>query len=148
MGATSLHFSVPELACHHCGVNDCTQALVDTLETFRSLALYWWPTKSRPMDAFPGVFINDAYRCPAYNALTPNAAKNSVHMLGLAADIRVPGMPAAELEAIARSLKMITGIGRGLTYLHFDIALNSDLVPRPAAWCYDRFGVSVPYYSA
>ena len=132
MGATSQHFTESELACPHCGVNGCTQALVDALELFRAAV-------GKP------VLIDSAYRCPEHNAGTPNAAKNSVHMQGEAADIRVAGMTARELEAIARTIPAIRdggiGVAPELNYIHIDVRDTA------ARWAYDAGGKTIPYYA-
>ncbi len=136
-GATSAHFTESELRCHGtkcgpngtgCGVNGCTQELVDALEAFRTIA-------GQP------VIVNDAYRCPQHNSEV-GGAKGSQHMLGEAADIRIPGMVAAQLERIARQVPAIKGIGRAdlQNYLHIDV--RSTL----AAWCYASDGTQCAYY--
>ena len=129
MGATSEHFSDTELQCHcGCGVNDCTQALVDALEDFRSIV-------GQP------VIVDDAYRCPARNALD-KGARYSQHVIGQAADIRVSGMTAAQLESASRQVPAIHGIGRAdyQGYLHMDVRKD------PAQWCYNSLGHQVAYY--
>src|SRR5438477_12987070 len=98
MGATGPHFSEIELACHHCGVNECKQSLVDALEAFRTLA-------GKP------VTVSSAYRCPLRNTETGGAGR-SEHVEGLAADIHVDGMTAAQMEGLARKIPAIRGIGR------------------------------------
>lgn len=129
MGATSEHFSDTELQCHcGCGVNDCTQALVDALEDFRSIV-------GRP------VIVDDAYRCPARNA-RDKGARYSQHLLGQAADIRVSGLTADQLESAARQVPAIHGIGRGdsQNYLHVDVRTD------PSQWCYNAKGQQIAYY--
>ncbi len=129
MGATSPHFSEKELACPHCGVNGCQQALVDALEAFRAAV------------GMP-VIIDSAYRCPEHNAAV-GGALSSQHLFGLAADIRVNGKSAADLESIARAIPAIKGIGRStppMTYLHIDVRNT------PAEWCYDTSGKQQAYY--
>ena len=130
MGASSPHFPAAELACHHCGVNRCSQALVDALEMFRALA-------GKP------VIVNSAYRCAQYNSQVGGAAK-SQHVEGLAADIRVMGMTAVQLEALALRIVTIRGIGRADhgQYIHIDLRP----APTLARWCYGSDGKWCSYY--
>jgi uncharacterized protein YcbK (DUF882 family) len=130
MGATGPHFSDTELACRHCGVNACAQVLVDALEAFRARV-------DRP------VLVNSAYRCPEHNAQAGGAGK-SEHVAGLAADIRVAGMTAAELEDVARQIPAIRGIGRDdhHDYVHIDVRPT----PTVARWCYAVDGKWCGYY--
>ena len=130
MGASGLHFPAAELACHHCGINRCTQALVDVLEAFRARV-------GKP------VIVSSAYRCAPYNAQVGGAGK-SQHVEGLAADIRVAGMTAVQLEAIALRIAAIRGIGRA----DFGQYIHIDLRPAPtlARWCYGSDGKWCSYY--
>lgn len=141
MGITGPHFSDSELECHGktcgpsgtgCHVNGCTQGLIDALEAFRALV-------GKP------VIPDDCYRCPQHNREVGGVGK-SEHMLGLAADIRVEGMTAGQLEAIARKILAIRGIGRAdhAQYLHVDVRPTLTL----AAWCYDLKGAVIPYYTS
>jgi uncharacterized protein YcbK (DUF882 family) len=131
MGITGPHFSEAELACHH-GINGCTQALVDAAEALRAVI-------GKPMR------VHDAFRCPQCNALLKNAATHSQHMLGSAIDFDVEGMSGAELEAAARQVTTIHGIGRSdhSNYLHIDVRPALVLV----AWCYDAGGKEIAYYA-
>jgi uncharacterized protein YcbK (DUF882 family) len=88
MGATGPHFSEAELACHHCGVNECTQSLVDALEAFRAIV-------GKP------VIVSSAYRCPQHNAEAGGAGR-SEHVEGLAADIRVEFKDGKVMERARR----------------------------------------------
>ena len=51
-----------------------------------------------------------AYRCPDHNAEVANAAKNSRHMQGMAADISIAGVAPAEIAKFAESIGVL-GIG-------------------------------------
>lgn len=108
MGAKSEHFTDAELACKHCGINDCQQSLVDALEQFRALV-------GKP------VLIDDAYRCSIHNAQV-GGVSNSEHVQGIAADIRVEGMSGADMEAAALKCPLIAAIGRSdnPAYIHID----------------------------
>lgn len=125
----STHFSDKELACHHCGCLGALPQIFNALEAFRAIA-------GRP------VFVLSGYRCPIANAITPNAAKNSQHVQGIAADITVEGMTPAEMEAIARKIPGIHGIGRAdkQGYIHVDTRAEI------AQWCYNADGASIAYF--
>jgi len=124
----SPHFGSRELACRHCGKNECTQALLDALEQFRAAA-------GKP------VHVNDAYSCPVKNAEV-GGAKNSQHLLGNAADIRVDGLTGWQLYEIALQCPLIRGVGRSdfANYLHVDVRKT------PAKWCYDSTGKEVAWH--
>lgn len=140
MGATGPHFSDAELRCKGddcnisrtagCGVNGCTQELVDVLERLRQLV-------SGPL------IVNSAYRCPRHNKEVGGQPK-SEHMLGLAADVRAFGMTAAQLEKIALTIPEIHGLGRAdcQKYIHIDVRNTVTLV----RWCYDVDGDVIPYF--
>ena len=51
------------------------------------------------------------YRTPATNAALKGSARDSMHMYGRAADIRIPGVAAADLAALMRLLQ-VGGVGR------------------------------------
>jgi uncharacterized protein YcbK (DUF882 family) len=125
----SEHFKDAELACHHCGVNLCQQELLDALEALR-VAI------GKP------ILVDDAYRCAVHNAEV-GGAPHSEHLQGIAADIRVEGMTAAELEAVARQIPAFRGIGRSdqPPYLHVDTRAIA------AEWCYTSTGTVIAYYA-
>ena len=129
MGATSLHFTDAELACKCCGVNECKPELLDALEELRTLI-------GRP------ITIDSAYRCPAHNKAV-GGELHSQHMLGIAADIRVPGISMPALEHFIRQVPAFNGIGRDDSrgFVHADTRKN------PAQWCYAPDGKVVPYYA-
>jgi zinc D-Ala-D-Ala carboxypeptidase len=99
------YFSVPEVACHHCGLAYVKRELLSALFKLR--------------EAHGPVTILDAYRCPAHNSSIGGAA-NSQHVLGLACD------PVGISIAEVLPLKAFTGIGtpdhRRAT--HLDVRTN------------------------
>ena len=60
-----------------------------------------------------------AYRCKTHNARTPNAASNSYHVYGQAADFHIDGVDPAEIAKYAESIG-IKGIGLYDTFVHID----------------------------
>ena len=60
------------------------------------------------------IIIQSGYRTPAHNARLAKAAKKSQHVLGNAADIRIPGL---ETDALTRLAKAI-GVGGVGFYPH------------------------------
>jgi hypothetical protein len=143
--AQSAHFTERELRCHHCGVNGCKQALVDALEAFRAIA-------STDLKRDTPVIVDSAYRCPVYNGLVPHAVHGaghvSQHELGSAADIRIEGVTAAQLEQWAAKVPAFAagGIGRNdhANFLHVDV--RGAFHGTPALWCYDVHGDPVAWY--
>lgn len=142
-GEESDHFTYEELKCHHCGVNGCRPQLLRALEQFRVIV------RLQPGFERAAVEVLSAYRCAKYNSITPNAAKNSQHPDGDAADIWVKGMSAAQLEAIALQVPDFAagGIGRNdhADYIHVDTRGSK------ARWCYSSdpltLGKSIAYFS-
>jgi uncharacterized protein YcbK (DUF882 family) len=125
--AESQHFKNEELACHCCGRNESTQALVDLLEQIRVLV-------NQP------IRVESAYRCEAHNAKV-GGVPGSEHTHGIAADISVRGMTAADLYRIVRTIPEIGGIGRADNqgYVHVDLRRI------PAKWCYNSEGRNIPW---
>jgi uncharacterized protein YcbK (DUF882 family) len=74
------------------------------------------------------VIITSGYRCPKYNMET-GGVKNSYHLLGMAADIYVPGISLAELLQVAREFGF-QGIGfyPRRNFLHLDIRATDQQV--------------------
>lgn len=60
-----------------------------------------------------------AYRCPTHNAKTPNAAPNSYHCYGQAADFHIDSIAPAEIAKYAESIG-VKGIGLYDTFVHID----------------------------
>lgn len=116
-----------------CPINACVQELVEVLEKFRTKV-------GKP------VIVDSAYRCPHHNNSVDVAVQHSQHVLGRAADIRVIGMSAEQLEEIANTIDSIRGIGRDdfANYLHVDVRTSDPL----ELWCYSATGGEIPYYPA
>ena len=60
-----------------------------------------------------------AYRCKDHNARTPNAAPNSYHVYGQAADFHIDGVAPGEIAKYAESIG-VQGIGLYDTFVHID----------------------------
>ena len=60
-----------------------------------------------------------AYRCKVHNDRTPNAASNSYHIYGRAADFHIDGVAPAEIAKYAESIG-VKGIGLYDTFVHID----------------------------
>ena len=67
-----------------------------------------------------GLLLLSGYRTPRNNHSTPGAARESLHMLGWAADIRIPGYSSTKVKTFARKLRT-GGVGyypyKGFTHL-------------------------------
>ncbi len=50
------------------------------------------------------ILINSGYRTPQHNATLEGAARNSLHMRGMAADIRIPGVSVERLGKLVRAI--------------------------------------------
>lgn len=68
-----------------------------------------------------GLTVLSGYRSPRFNREVPGAARRSLHMLGWAADIRVPGRTPAEVSEFARALNA-GGVGHypQAAFVHLD----------------------------
>lgn len=65
--------------------------------------------------------VLSGYRTPRFNKEIPGAARRSLHMLGWAADIRVPGRSPAEVAEFAGDLKTGgVGLYPGAAFVHLD----------------------------
>lgn len=108
----SEHFKVKEFACKDGS---------DTILIDQQLVYYCEMIRQhfdKPIN------INSGYRTPAHNAKTPDAASNSYHMYGKAADIKVSGIEIQrEVADYARSIG-VKGIGTYSTFVHIDTRTN------------------------
>lgn len=87
-----------------CGCTECKETLID-----EKLVEYLQKIREHFGKPIGGSRLT-AYRCPAHNAQVPNAAKNSRHTLGMAADISIAGVSPAEIAKFAESIGVL-GIG-------------------------------------
>ena len=94
------HFKLKEFACKHCGEIKVDISLLEKLEQLRTAI------GNRP------IYINSGYRCPTHNR-NVGGAKNSQHMYGKAADIRVKDMSPRTLEKFADTVFYNGGVGMG-----------------------------------
>lgn len=107
------NFKLSEFTCKcGCGTVKIDMDLVRLLQILRDML-----KKS--------VNVAIGYRCPAFNASIPTASKNSQHMLGKAADIKVTGIQPEELAYLAKKVGFtgvgFTGVGVYDTWVHVDV---------------------------
>lgn len=105
----SANFTVKEFACK----DGSDIVIIDPL-------LVWILQNVRAHFKKP-VDITSAYRTVAYNATLRGSAKDSYHMLGMAADFVVRGVPAADVQEYLEMIMPATGgIGKAKNYTHVD----------------------------
>lgn len=110
MGDLSPHFSRKEFECRCCGRLLLDQALLDGLEALRKRA------------GVP-LIINAGYRCPRHNEEV-GGVPGSEHTRGLAADIRLPGLPLQRMYELALEIPQFARGGIGAydsDFLHVDV---------------------------
>ena len=121
MPKISLNFNREEFACHcGCGSDNINMALISALEIIRKKV-------GKP------ITVNCGMRCAKHNAVV-GGVKNSQHLLGLAADIKVQGMTPRQLHYIIECLHNsgathIGGLGLYNTFVHVDVRAGT------ARWC-------------
>lgn len=111
MSQLSPHFDSREFECQcGCGYDKIEPALVEKLEQLRKVL------SDRPIHILSGC------RCPTHNARI-GGVRNSQHIAGKAADIRVPGLTTPALHDAVVASGLFKGIGfyprRG--FLHVDV---------------------------
>ena len=78
------------------------------------------------------IIVNSWYRTPEYNKTLKDSSKNSMHLKGLAVDVRVPrGVSVYSFFKTATEITNFRGFGIGSNYLHCDLR-NGDLT----VWTY------------
>lgn len=104
----SKHFSDEEMACPCCGLCEMNAKFMRELEDFRVLVGY-------PMR------ITSGMRCKKHNDSLPEAAKNSYHLVGKAADIL---WTKNRFMMLRIALAHFNGIGISKEFLHVDMGGN------------------------
>ena len=104
----SANFRAREFDCN--GVDCCKETKVD-----EKLVEYLQQIR----DHFGKPVYLTGYRCRTHNARTPNAADNSYHIYGQAADFHIDGVAPTEIAKYAESIG-VKGIGLYDTFVHID----------------------------
>jgi uncharacterized protein YcbK (DUF882 family) len=110
MGDLSEHFSTSELRCPHCGACVLDPRLVPALELLRTAA-------GGP------VIVDSGYRCSIYNSEVGGVSK-SQHMMGEAADVKIPGKTLQEMYDLAETVPAFRMGGIGVydgDFIHVDV---------------------------
>ncbi len=103
----SKNFLLFEFQCHCCKQVILDFRLLDMLEILR-----------RRVGDKP-VIITSGYRCEEYNNKV-GGVPGSYHLLGMAADVKVPGMAPGDLMKYASEVGFL-GLGLYQTFCHLDI---------------------------
>ncbi len=107
------HFTLSEFKCHN-----GTSVPPDYWPNLQSLM----ENKLEPLRHACGdkpMTIVSGYRTPAYNKKVGGAA-NSQHLTATGADVRVQGLPPAQVHAIANKLFSTGGVGQYPNFTHVD----------------------------
>ena len=110
MTRLSRDFTVDELKCPCCGACEMDPAFLTRLQTLRDVM-------NCPLVPVSG------YRCQSHNNSLRGSGKQSQHLYGRAADIRVRDFDAATRHRLIKTALSLgfTGIGIGKIQLHLDI---------------------------
>lgn len=109
------------LACKCCGKHFYNIELVARLNYLQQ--------KTRELYG-KDLIINSGYRCSWHNAQV-GGVKNSYHVQGMAADLKVEGVESARLAELAEQVGF-TGIGIYPTFIHVDVR------DQPAKWFFKQ----------
>jgi len=121
MGDLSKHFNRSEFACNcGCGYDAVKPRLIQALEDLRTLC------------GNRAITITSGCRCIHHNSVV-GGEKNSKHLLGEAADIKVKGMKPLEVFIKASDVIYFKQGGRGVydTWTHLDVGTGNN---RPGIW--------------
>lgn len=122
------HFSVEEMACHHCGECHMDENFMALLDKLRE-------EYGKP------IIVNSGYRCPEYNAEISHTGKDGPHTTGKAIDISVSGHDAHRLLYFALN-NGFTGVGSDQKgdhesrFIHLDTLTQEEVETRPWHWTY------------
>jgi hypothetical protein len=114
----SPHFTRAQLACPCCGECDLDRRLLPALEELRRKA------GARPL------IVLAACRCEKQNGTAKGVSK-AAHLQGRAVDLRIEGLPLAEMYRLAQDVAEFFGGGIGL---HDDGSIHVDVRALPARW--------------
>lgn len=120
-------FRASEFACSHCGRAGIHQWFVEHLQALRDY-------HNRPM------VVTSGYRCELHH-IERRKAKPGRHAEGIAADIRIVGVPLLTIWRSLASFPQFTGIGvnRHADFIHIDARPLRPLGAR-VVWAYDKTG--------
>lgn len=123
-------FRASEFACSHCGRAGIHQWFVEHLQALRDY-------HGRPL------IVTSGYRCELHH-IERRKAKPGRHAEGIAADIRIVGVPLLTIWRSLASFPQFTGIGvnRHADFIHLDARPLRPLGAR-VVWAYDKTGQQV-----
>lgn len=121
MGDLTRNFSRHEFACRcGCGLDDIKMELVEMLQVARDIL-------------GEAITVTNGLRCPAYNLLVGGMV-NSSHLLGWAADLKIP-IPSDRYRYYHAFHKAgFRRFGHGDGFMHVDCDPNK---PFPRMWLYN-----------
>lgn len=118
----SHNFKEDEMACQgkNCCDHSCPidQRLYDGLEELRAIV------QVELNNSKIGLSVSSGYRCKKHNATIKNAAANSKHTLGIAADVYAPkGITPRRFALLAQRVKVFRegGVGLYSNRIHVDV---------------------------
>jgi uncharacterized protein YcbK (DUF882 family) len=120
MGDVSLHFNRDEFRCkgkNCCGnVGPVSERLLEALEELRLLVCEVVGYDGK------GIIINSGFRCAIHNQRV-GGKRNSFHMCGEAADIRVEGLSQLKLLSLVNKVRAFKegGVGMLPKDVHVDV---------------------------